>query len=183
MANKSSAAILVLAAVLFSAVGSARGQAPPGEAPSAQPAASTPEELAALPLESPSLAEMAARPNWQSFPRNVREAQVAAQQRRALEATVATFQKLAAEQKQDLAVTLRNHKKITGRVLSADASEFKIRARYNRQEITVRYDEVAQWRVEPTAGTQALQTTALILLTIPLFPIFLLAGLAGWDGC
>ena len=181
MANKNSAAILVLAAVLFSAVGSARGQAPPGEAPSAQPPASTPEELAALPLESPSLAEMAARTNWQAIPRNVREnvreAQLAAQQRRALEATVATFQRLAAEQKQDLAVTLRNHKKITGRVLSADASEFKIRARYNRQEITVRYYEVAQWRVEPTAGTQALQTTALILLTIPLLPIFLLVGL------
>src|SRR5262249_30113944 len=103
--------------------------------------------------------------------------------RRALEATTEAIQKLAAEHKQDLSVMLVNQKRITGRVLSADTTQFILRARYSHQQSTIRYSEVREWRVVPTAGSQALQNTAFVLMTIPLLPLFLLAGLAGWDGC
>jgi len=63
------------------------------------------------------------------------------------------------------------------------SNAFTIRARYNRQQRTIRFEEVTEWPVVPSAVNQALQTTALVLLTIPLIPLAFLAGLAGWDGC
>ena len=140
-----------------------------------------------LPLDSPAIAEIAHRTQPQfvsrDVPSEIREARAAHQSRESLEATADAFRELAAEHKQDLSVTLANHKRITGRVLAADGSTFTIRARYMRHESTFRYSEIIQWRVVPSAGNQALQIIALVLLTIPLISLAFLAGLAGWDGC
>lgn len=150
-------------------------------------AASSDQLIPPLPLESPAIVEIAALNQSQAqardIPREIHEARAQQARRKALEATAETIQKLAVEHKQDLSVTLVSRKRITGRVLSADATQFILRARYSHQQSTVRYSEVSEWRVVPTAGNQALQNTALVLMTIPLFPLFLLAGLAGWDGC
>jgi len=140
-----------------------------------------------LPLESPAIAEIAALsqspPAVRDIPREIHEERAGQTRRKALEATAGTIQKLAAEHKRDLSVTLFNQKRITGRVLSADTTQFILRARYSHQQSTIRYSDVREWSVVPTAGNQALQNTALVLMTIPLLPLLLLAGLAGWDGC
>src|SRR5262249_14204500 len=79
-----------------------------------------------LPLESPAIAEIAALaqspPAVRDVAREIHEARIEKTRRRALEATTEAIQNLAAEHKQDLSVTLVNQKRITGRVLSADAT-------------------------------------------------------------
>src|SRR5262249_32128542 len=114
-----------------------------------------------LPLESPAIAEIAALtqspPAVRDVPREIHEARAEQTRRRALEATTEAIQKLAAEHKQDLSVMLVNQKRITGRVLSADTTQFILRARYSHHQSTIRYSEVREWRVVPTAGNQALQ--------------------------
>lgn len=175
-----------LALFLFVAVGSAYGQASPEDVLASLPPP-TADGLSSLPLVSPSIEGLARRPGLQAaawdLPKEFHQARIESQRRQAREETIRIIQKLASDHKQDLAVVLINQKRITGRVLAASASEFKLRARLNHQETTIRYDQIAEWRVVPTAGAQAAQTTVLVLLTIPLFPLFLLAGLAGWDGC
>jgi hypothetical protein len=175
-----------LALLLFVAVGSACGQTSPGDVPAAPPPA-TVNGLSSLPLVTPAIEDLARRPGLQTaawdLRKDFRQARIESQRRQTLEETIRVIQKLASDHKQDLAVVLMNQKHITGRVLAASTSEFKIRARLNHQETTIRYDQIAEWRVVPAAGAQAAQTTVLVLLTIPLFPLFFLAGLAGWDGC
>jgi hypothetical protein len=141
--------------------------------------------LAALPLESPAIAEMAARGRTNAAPRDVpreiREARLMRQRREAAQDQIAFFQQMSSDRKHDLTVMLKNHKRITGRVSSADATGLAIRARYSKQESTIRYDDISCWNQVPTAGVQALQTTALILIAIPLLPFFFLGALAGWQ--
>jgi len=91
------------------------------------------------------------------------------------------FQKMSQDRHHDLTVALKHHKPMSGRVLSADGDGFVFRPRHSQQQTTIRYEEVDYWKQVPTEGTQVLQTTVLILITIPLFPFFFLGGLAGWQ--
>jgi len=91
------------------------------------------------------------------------------------------FQKMSQDRHHDLEVALKHHKPMSGRVLSADSDGFVFRPRHSKHETTIRYEDVDYWKQLPTEGTQVLQTTALILITIPLFPFFFLGALAGWQ--
>jgi hypothetical protein len=99
------------------------------------------------------------------------------------QATIFFFQKMSKDPHHDVEVFLKQRKLLSGRVLSADNDGFVFRPRHSKQQTTIRYDDVDYWRQVPTEGMQVLQTTALIVLAIPLFPLFFLAGLAGWEGC
>src|SRR5262249_6213617 len=123
------------------------------------------EAIPTLPLESPAIAEIAARNRSQfevrHIPREIQQARAEQARRKALEATTRAIQNLALEHKQYLSVVLPTHKRITGRVLSADATAFTIRARYSHQETTIRYNEMTEGNILPTAARQVLETTAL----------------------
>jgi len=98
------------------------------------------------------------------------------------QATILFFQKMSNDPHHDVKVALKHQKPVSGRVLSADNDGFVFRPRHNKQQTTVRYDDVDHWQRVPTEGIQVLQTTALILMAIPMFPLFFLASVAGWQG-
>jgi hypothetical protein len=141
--------------------------------------------LSTLPLENPGILEIAARagPNAiaRNIPREIREARAERRRREFEQDKLAFFRQMNSDRKHDLTVMLKDHKRITGRVLAADAYGFTIRARYSKQKSTIRYDEVAYWNQVPTAGEQAFEATLLILIAIPLLPLFFLGTLAGWQ--
>jgi hypothetical protein len=95
--------------------------------------------------------------------------------------TILLFHRMSQDRHHDLSVALKRHKAITGRVLSADSDGFVFRPRHSQQQTTIRYEDMDHWKQVPTEGSQVLQTTVLILITIPLFPFFFLGGLAGWQ--
>jgi hypothetical protein len=95
--------------------------------------------------------------------------------------TILLFHTMSQDRHHDLSVTLKRHKAITGRILSADSDGFVFRPRHSQQQTTIRYEDLDHWKQVPTEGTQVLQTTVLVLITIPLFPFFFLCGLAGWQ--
>ena len=95
--------------------------------------------------------------------------------------TILLFHSMSQDRHHDLSVALRHHKAMTGRVLSADSDGFVFRPRHSQQQTTIRYEDLDHWKQVPTEGTQVLQTTVLVLITIPLFPFFFLGGLAGWQ--
>lgn len=97
------------------------------------------------------------------------------------QAMILSFQKMSQDPHHDLKVTLKHQKPLSGRVLSADSDGFVFRPRHSKQQTTIRYTDVDYWQQVPTEGIQVLQTTALILIAIPIFPFFFLAGLAGWQ--
>ena len=97
------------------------------------------------------------------------------------QATILFFQKMSKDSHHDVKVGLKHQKPVSGRVLSADNDGFVFRPRHSQQQTTIRYDDVDHWQRVPTEGVQVLQTTALILIAIPIFPLFFLAGLAGWQ--
>jgi hypothetical protein len=96
-------------------------------------------------------------------------------------ARILFFQNMSKDSHHDVKVALKHQKPVSGRVLSADNDGFVFRPRHSKQQTTIRYDDVDRWQRVPTEGIQVLQTTALILLAIPIFPLFFLAGLAGWQ--
>jgi hypothetical protein len=90
------------------------------------------------------------------------------------------------EDKQRVSLALKDHQRLEGFIHSATPEQFVIENPSTQQEYSVRYEEVAKWRVIRSPGAQARsngQTIGLVLLAIPLLPFMLLAGLAGWDGC
>jgi hypothetical protein len=95
--------------------------------------------------------------------------------------TILLFDTMSQDRHHDLSVVLKRHKAVTGRVLSADSDGFVFRPRHSQQQTTIRYKDLDHWKQVPTEGTQVLQTTVSILITIPLFPFFFLGGLAGWQ--
>ena len=154
----------ILAAALFAIPGAARAQETPGPALDVL--------VARLPLVNRAVEEMAASSLTSIASFDVREdiwrARRNQAQRQDREDTIALFERLAARPTEDLMVLLKNHRRVTGRVLSANDREFKIRPWYSRKEVAIGYREVAPWNLEPKASTQALQMTALSLITIPL---------------
>jgi hypothetical protein len=86
------------------------------------------------------------------------------------------------DDKHRVRVVLQNHKHLKGRILSASADEFSIQEAATKPVLTLQYAEVSRVDILPTAGERAGEVAGVLLL-IPLFPLFLLAGLAGWDGC
>jgi hypothetical protein len=95
--------------------------------------------------------------------------------------TILLFQKMSQDRHHDLEIAAKHHKLLSGRVLSADSDSFVFRPRHSKQQTIIRYEDLDHWKQVPTEGTQVLQTTVLILITIPLFPFFFLGGLAGWQ--
>jgi hypothetical protein len=90
------------------------------------------------------------------------------------------------QHKQRVSVALQDHKRLEGFIISATPEQFVIENPSNQEEHSIRYEDVAKWRVIGSPGEQARgvwQTIGLVLLSIPLLPLMLLAGLAGWDGC
>src|ERR1700676_1674544 len=81
--------------------------------------------------------------------------------------------------KQRVSVALRDHQRLEGFIISATPEQFVIRSLSSQQEHSIRYEDVAKWRVIRSPGEQARhvgQTVGLILLAIPLLPLMLLAG-------
>jgi hypothetical protein len=90
------------------------------------------------------------------------------------------------DDKHRVSVTLSNHTRLEGSVISANADEFVFAPASGKPQRSFRYEDVAKWRtvssLQEKAGTVG-KDIGLILLSIPLVPLMLLAGLSGWDGC
>jgi hypothetical protein len=110
----------------------------------------------------------------------------AARERTRIESCKDFVQSAMGADRQRVSVTLQDHKRLVGFIIAATPEQFVMRNLATQQEHAIRYEDVARWRVIRSPGERARnvgQTICLVLLSIPLLPLMLLAGLAGWDGC